>query len=261
MAHARLRGHAIESLEVGWQVLARRSARRPAPRRVIPIAAKRSRAPALPDDSYFAKPGIRRVQEWMGHADLRTTMRHLHDAPREEGARLVAKVVKVRRSGASAGKPVMSRHSSQVAPKPSQAAPSRPGSGRGPSTCAGASPSRMRGQSVPFRASANVCPPRPRPFQAGAARVAARPARTAGHPHPRARITLGLSPPRLQCGCSPQSAGTSSDVLAPTTECVECMSVVAGDRKCGLAAHASGLAHGLRSWRERSDPLLGVAQR
>ncbi len=38
----------------------------------------------------IAKADIRRVQEWMGHADIQTTMRYLHYAPREEDARLVA---------------------------------------------------------------------------------------------------------------------------------------------------------------------------
>ncbi len=33
---------------------------------------------------------IRRVQEWMGHADIKTTMRYLHYAPRKEDAALVA---------------------------------------------------------------------------------------------------------------------------------------------------------------------------
>ena len=38
----------------------------------------------------IAKADIRRVQEWMGHADIQTTMRYLHYAPHEEDARLVA---------------------------------------------------------------------------------------------------------------------------------------------------------------------------
>jgi integrase len=38
----------------------------------------------------IAKADIRRVQEWMGHADIQTTMRYLHYAPREEDAQLVA---------------------------------------------------------------------------------------------------------------------------------------------------------------------------
>ncbi len=37
----------------------------------------------------IAKADIRRVQEWMGHADVQTTMKYLHYAPREEDARLV----------------------------------------------------------------------------------------------------------------------------------------------------------------------------
>jgi integrase len=38
----------------------------------------------------IAKADIRRVQEWMGHADIQTAMKYLHYAPREEDARLVA---------------------------------------------------------------------------------------------------------------------------------------------------------------------------
>jgi integrase len=34
---------------------------------------------------------IRRVQEWMGHADVQTTMRYLHYAPRHDDAALVAR--------------------------------------------------------------------------------------------------------------------------------------------------------------------------
>jgi integrase len=38
----------------------------------------------------IAKADIRRVQEWMGHADIQTTMRYLHYAPRADDAALVA---------------------------------------------------------------------------------------------------------------------------------------------------------------------------
>jgi integrase len=38
----------------------------------------------------IAKADIRLVQEWMGHADIQTTMRYLHFAPRNEDAALVA---------------------------------------------------------------------------------------------------------------------------------------------------------------------------
>jgi integrase len=38
----------------------------------------------------IAKADIRRVQEWMGHADIQTTMKYLHYAPREGDATLVA---------------------------------------------------------------------------------------------------------------------------------------------------------------------------
>jgi hypothetical protein len=43
----------------------------------------------------IAKADIRRVQEWMGHADIQTTMRYLHYAPRAEDARLVAEAFRV----------------------------------------------------------------------------------------------------------------------------------------------------------------------
>ena len=43
----------------------------------------------------IAKADIRRVQEWMGHADVQTTMRYLHYAPRDEDARLVAEAFAV----------------------------------------------------------------------------------------------------------------------------------------------------------------------
>jgi integrase len=43
----------------------------------------------------IAKADIRRVQEWMGHADIQTTMRYLHFAPRDEDARLVAEAFAV----------------------------------------------------------------------------------------------------------------------------------------------------------------------
>jgi integrase len=38
----------------------------------------------------IAKADIRRVQEWMGHADIQTTMKYLHYVPRDEDAALVA---------------------------------------------------------------------------------------------------------------------------------------------------------------------------
>jgi integrase len=38
----------------------------------------------------IARADIRRVQEWMGHADIQTTMKYLHYAPRHDDAALVA---------------------------------------------------------------------------------------------------------------------------------------------------------------------------
>ncbi len=43
----------------------------------------------------ITKADIRRVQEWMGHADIQTTMRYLHYAPRAEDAALVAEAFAV----------------------------------------------------------------------------------------------------------------------------------------------------------------------
>ena len=43
----------------------------------------------------IAKADIRRVQEWMGHADIQRTMRYLHDAPHAEDAALVAEAFAV----------------------------------------------------------------------------------------------------------------------------------------------------------------------
>ena len=43
----------------------------------------------------IAKADIRRVQEWMGHADIQTTMKYLHYAPREQDAALVDEAFRV----------------------------------------------------------------------------------------------------------------------------------------------------------------------
>jgi integrase len=43
----------------------------------------------------IAKADIRRVQEWMGHADVQTTMRYLHYAPGAADAALVAEAFRV----------------------------------------------------------------------------------------------------------------------------------------------------------------------
>jgi integrase len=49
----------------------------------------------------IAKADIRRVQEWMGHADIQTTMRYLHYAPHAEDARLVAAAFTIEASSAA----------------------------------------------------------------------------------------------------------------------------------------------------------------
>jgi integrase len=38
----------------------------------------------------IARADIRRVQEWMGHSDVQTTMKYLHYVPRHDEAALVA---------------------------------------------------------------------------------------------------------------------------------------------------------------------------
>jgi integrase len=43
----------------------------------------------------IAKADIRRVQAWMGHSDVQTTMRYLHYAPRADDAALVAEAFKI----------------------------------------------------------------------------------------------------------------------------------------------------------------------
>jgi hypothetical protein len=49
----------------------------------------------------IAVAGIVRVKEWMGHADIETTMRYLHFAPRPEDAALVARAFRMERQGAA----------------------------------------------------------------------------------------------------------------------------------------------------------------
>ena len=43
----------------------------------------------------IGKADIRRVQEWMGHSSIQTTMQYLHYAPRSEDAQLVAEAFRV----------------------------------------------------------------------------------------------------------------------------------------------------------------------
>ncbi len=57
----------------------------------------------------IAKADIRRVQEWMGHADIQTTMKYLHYAPREEDAALVAEAFQLDQPNAPASPPSSSR--------------------------------------------------------------------------------------------------------------------------------------------------------
>jgi integrase len=50
----------------------------------------------------IAKADIRRVQEWMGHADVQTTMKYLHYVPRPDDAALVAEAFRVSAPAAAA---------------------------------------------------------------------------------------------------------------------------------------------------------------
>jgi len=50
----------------------------------------------------IARADIRRVQEWMGHADVQTTMKYLHYAPRGDEAALVAEAFETEQPGAHA---------------------------------------------------------------------------------------------------------------------------------------------------------------
>jgi integrase len=43
----------------------------------------------------IGRTSVRRVQEWMGHSDLHSTMRYLHYAPRDDDSRLVAEAFAV----------------------------------------------------------------------------------------------------------------------------------------------------------------------
>ena len=45
----------------------------------------------------IARADIRRVQEWMGHSDVQTTMKYLHYVPRHDGAALVADAFRLAR--------------------------------------------------------------------------------------------------------------------------------------------------------------------
>jgi integrase len=52
----------------------------------------------------IAEADIRRVQEWMGHADIQTTMRYLHSAPPDEDAALVAEAFALEPTPSVAGR-------------------------------------------------------------------------------------------------------------------------------------------------------------
>jgi integrase len=64
----------------------------------------------------IAAADIRRVQEWMGHADVQTTMRYLHYAPRHDEAALVER--------AFANKPNLPPAESTAAASPDRRDPS-----------------------------------------------------------------------------------------------------------------------------------------
>jgi hypothetical protein len=47
----------------------------------------------------IAKADIRRVLEWMSHAEARTTMKYLHYVPRDDDAALVAEAFRTEPAG------------------------------------------------------------------------------------------------------------------------------------------------------------------
>jgi len=49
----------------------------------------------------------RRVQEWMGHADVQTTMKYLHFVPREQDAALIGEAFGSQLPAASSTKPTL----------------------------------------------------------------------------------------------------------------------------------------------------------
>lgn len=57
----------------------------------------------------ICKADIRRVQEWMGHADIQTTMKYLHYAPRSEDAELVAQAFARQSPDAGSSEPAARR--------------------------------------------------------------------------------------------------------------------------------------------------------
>ncbi len=77
----------------------------------------------------IAKADIRRVQEWMGHADVQTTMRYLHYAPRAQDARLVAEAFAVEpgRGGGTSWDELGRLGTSSVSEAPAGDRPAAPG--------------------------------------------------------------------------------------------------------------------------------------
>ena len=58
----------------------------------------------------IAKADIRRVQEWMGHADVATTMKYLHYVERPDEAELVAAAFAVESPAVGAAAPTSVAH-------------------------------------------------------------------------------------------------------------------------------------------------------
>ena len=172
----------------------------------------------------IAKADIRRVQEWMGHADIQTTMRYLHFVPRDEDARLVAEAFQTD----SVAEPLRNVWFARARPGTSRDVPGRPGIAAVWSPAADARadslPSRTRGHRRPTARD------QPASSAAGRSRCALAPRSPGPHPDGEAASPRATRRPRRprrpaslpvgDASSRPVRRGTSWD---GSTLCVECV--------------------------------------